>query len=62
MNMLLHPAWSTPMGTTPEKPPTKDLAAIAARGLSHPASLTHEEIKELCGRVLSEERRRAKAG
>ncbi|ARW15797.1 hypothetical protein KOEU_27140 [Komagataeibacter europaeus] len=50
------------MGTTPEKPPTKDLAAIAARGLSHPASLTHEEIKELCGRVLSEERRRAKAG
>ncbi|WEQ51580.1 hypothetical protein LV478_13790 [Komagataeibacter oboediens] len=47
------------MGTTPEKPPTKDLAAIAARGLSHPEKLTHEEIKELCGRVLSEENRRA---
>ncbi|WP_275878322.1 hypothetical protein [Komagataeibacter oboediens] len=59
MSMVSHPAWSTLMGTTPEKPPTKDLAAIAARGLSHPEKLTHEEIKELCGRVLSEENRRA---
>ncbi|GBR37491.1 hypothetical protein [Komagataeibacter oboediens] len=57
--MVSHPAWSTLMGTTPEKPPTKDLAAIAARGLSHPEKLTHEEIRELCGRVLSEENRRA---
>lgn len=44
--------------TTPEKPPSKNLASIAAKGLRHPASLTEEEIKELCGRVLSEENKR----
>ncbi|MCX2561273.1 hypothetical protein OQ252_07690 [Acetobacter farinalis] len=44
--------------TTPEKPPSKTLASIAARGLSHPDALTLEEIKELCGRVLSEENKR----
>lgn len=45
--------------TTPEKPPSKSLASLAARGLRDPASLTEDEIRELCGRVLSEENKRA---
>ncbi|KPH85799.1 hypothetical protein LU298_13575 [Komagataeibacter intermedius] len=41
------------------KPPTENPAAIAARGPGHPEKLTHEERKDLCGRVVPEENRRA---